>query len=212
MSKPIIVLGRGGHAKVVIDSLLSGSIPVTGIVDRDPVAVGDSIYGVPVIGGDELVFSFPYDEIKLVNGLGSIALPLARTRLFESFAASGYSFANVIHPSAIIASDAELGEGCQIMAGAVIQPGCRLGCNVIINTRVAVDHDCTIGDHVHLAPGVTLSGGVTVSEGVHIGTGATVIQGVHIGSGSLIAAGAVVIHDIPSDSTAIGVPARVVQT
>jgi UDP-perosamine 4-acetyltransferase len=208
MSKPVLILGAGGHAKVLIEALMQSGADIAGIADQDPAMVGAKLFNVPVIGGDDIVSEFPPGEIALVNGLGSIGFPVRRTQLFELFREKGYCFATVIHPSAVIASDVVLDEGVQIMAGAVIQPGCRIGRNAIINTRASVDHDCIIGHDVHIAPGVTLSGGVQVGDRVHIGTGAIVIQGIVIGNNSLIAAGAVVAANILADTKVRGIPAK----
>ncbi|NTV49358.1 MAG: acetyltransferase [Geobacteraceae bacterium] len=208
MNLPVIILGAGGHAKVLVDALLVSSAIIVGIVDHSPLLAGTKILGVSVLGGDAVVNEYPPSEIQLVNGLGSVGLPVNRQHLFEKFKGMGYEFANVIHPSAVIASGVVLGEGAQVMAGAVIQPGSHIGINSIINTRASVDHDCTIGDHVHLSPGVTLSGGVAVGACSHIGTGATVIQGISISKGCLIGAGAVVIKDISDGAKVRGVPAR----
>ncbi len=208
MSLPVIILGAGGHAKVLIDALLASSAVITGIVDPNPMLAGANILGVPVLGGDDVVDGVPPSQVQLVNGLGSVSLPTIRQHLYERFKGLGYNFATVVHPSAVVASDVVLGEGAQVMAGAVIQPGCRIGINSIINTRASVDHDCIIGDHAHISPGVTMSGGVTVGECSHVGTGATVIQGLSIGTGCLIAAGAVVTKDIFDGAKVRGVPAR----
>ncbi len=208
MSLPVIILGAGGHAKVLIDALLSASAVIAGIVTPDLTLAGTNILGVPVLGGDDVVNEYPPSEIQLVNGLGSVGLPANRQQLFEKFEGMGYKFSTVVHPSAVIASDVVLGEGVQVMAGVVIQPGCRIGINSIINTRASVDHDCAIGDHVHIAPGVTMSGGVKIGMGSHIGTGATVIQGLSIGNGCLVAAGAVVTNNIIAGAMVRGVPAR----
>lgn len=210
MSLPVLVLGGGGHAKVLIDALLSASTVIAGIIDPNPLLAGARVLGVPVLGGDAIVTKFPAGEVLLVNGLGSVGLPLRRKQLFEQFKLQGYRFATVIHPSAIIASDAELNEGVQVMAGAVIQVGCRIGINAIINTKASVDHDCLIGDHAHVAPGATLSGGVAIGNASHIGTAATVIQGIVIGEGSIVGAGAVVLKDVLAGTTVVGVPAKVV--
>ncbi|KAF0220678.1 MAG: UDP-perosamine [Geobacteraceae bacterium] len=210
MSMPILVLGAGGHAKVLIDALLTTSEVIAGVVDSDPALTGTTVLGVPVLGGDDVVGEFPPSEIMLVNGLGSVGLPVRRQLIFEKFKGIGYNFATVVHPSSVVADDTVLGEGAQVMAGVVIQPGSRIGCNAIINTSASVDHDCIIGDHTHIAPGVTLSGGVKVGTGSHIGTGATVIQGIVIGEQSLVAAGAVVVFDVAGKATVKGIPARVV--
>jgi len=208
---PLIILGAGGHAKVLIDALLASSAVIAGIVDPDPALVGTKVLGIPVLGGDDIVNEYPSSEIRLVNGLGSVGHPLRRKQLFDQFKQMGYTFATVVHPSAVIARDVVLGEGVQVMAGAIIQPGCRIGSNVIINTKASIDHDSIIGDHAHIAPGVTLSGTVMVGSTSHIGTGATIIQGISIGTVCLVAAGAVVISDVPDGRTVVGVPAKVVQ-
>jgi sugar O-acyltransferase (sialic acid O-acetyltransferase NeuD family) len=205
---PVIILGAGGHAGALIDILKLRSIKILGITDRDSTKTGQSKLGVQVIGGDDVIAKYLPATVQLVNGLGSVRAGDDRKSLFERFKNCGYGFANVIHPSAIIASDVVLSEGVQIMAGAVVQTGCRIGKNVIINTRAVLDHDCQIENHVHVAPGVVLSGGVKVGENALIGAGATVIQEIRIGQYSVVGAGAVVIRDVMEGVTVIGVPAN----
>lgn len=205
---PVIVLGAGGHAKVLIDMLRLQGQEILGVTDADAGKHGGSYTGCRVIGGDDAVLQHDPARIRLVNGIGSTGQPHVRRRLFDEFKRRGYVFQNVTHPSAVIAADTVLEEGAQVMAGAVIQPGSRVGMNTIINTSASVDHDCTIGAHVHLAPGVTLSGNVRVGDGAHIGTGACVIQGVTVGENCIIGAGAAVLADIPAGTRAAGVPAR----
>ena len=212
MTLPVIVLGAGGHAKVLISALLLNNTTLLGITDVDRHRQGDHLLGVPILGSDGLIEEYDPAVILLVNGLGTVKTSDRRKALFDTLKAKGYTFATVVHPAAVIAVEVLLGEGAQILAGAVIQPGCQIGRNTIVNTSASVDYDCLIGDHVHLAPGVTLSGEVVVAAGAHIGTGATIIQGVHVGAESLVAAGAVVVDDVPGKSTVMGVPARVVRT
>jgi len=208
---PVIVIGAGGHAKVLIDILLSLSIKVLGMTDPDPEKSPSSILNIPVIGNEDIISKYATNEIRLVIGFGSIRVTSARERAYLFFKGKGHTFANVIHPSSVIASEVHLGEGVQIMAGTVIQPGCNIGSNTIVNTCTSIDHDCKVGDHVHLAPGVTLSGNVIIGKRTHVGTGATVIQKIQIGRDSLIAAGSLIIRDIPNNVTAMGVPAKVVE-
>ncbi len=208
MKVPVLIVGGGGHAKVLIEALRLRSERILGILEADPAMVGTEVLGVRVIGDDGELAIHPAASILLVNAIGSVNRPTARSAVFMKFKEKGYSFATVIHPSAVVASDAILGEGAQIMAGAVIQPGSRIGRNTIVNTNASVDHDCLIGDHVHLSPGVTLSGGVRVGDSVHVGTGATVIQGVTIGRNSLVGAGSVVVSSVPENAEFVGVPAR----
>lgn len=204
----MIILGAGGHAKVLINALRLQSIELLGMTDADIEKKGQLLFGVPVMGDDEDVMKYPAETIRLVNGVGSVRVSSRRRQLFEHFKSKGYQFASVVHPSAIIAAGVVCCEGVQIMAGAILQPGCHIGANVLINTGCIVEHDCHIGNHVHLSPGVTLSGGVRVGENVHVGTGATVIQGIQIGCNTLVAAGAVVIRDVPDGAMVAGVPAK----
>jgi len=205
---PLIILGAGGHAKVLVDTLLSAGRVTYGLTDADSAKAHISILGVPVIGGDEQVLTFAPETVRLINGLGSVRVTSMRRQLFDKFKCKGYSFEQVVHASAVLASGVVLDEGVQIMAGVVLQTGCHIGTNVIINTRATVDHDCVIANHVHISPGAILCGNVQVGEGSHIGAGATVIQGVRIGSNCMVAAGAVVIRDIPDGVTVIGIPAK----
>jgi UDP-perosamine 4-acetyltransferase len=205
---PLIVLGAGGHAKVLIDALRLRGCEILGIADADAGRHGTRHAGCRVVGDDAAVLMHDPAEIRLVNGVGSTGRPQARRRIFDEFKQRGYVFQTVTHPSAVIAADAVLEEGAQVMAGAIIQPGVRIGMNAIVNTAACVDHDCAVGAHVHLAPGVILSGGVRIGDGTHIGTGACVIQGVTIGEECVIGAGAVVLADIPAGMRAAGVPAR----
>jgi sugar O-acyltransferase (sialic acid O-acetyltransferase NeuD family) len=205
---PVLLIGAGGHARVLIDALRLQSIEIMGIVDADANKKGQELMGVSVIGGDEEVMKYSPQQVRLVNGIGSVRVSLLRRRIFENFKNKGYQFEKVIHPSAVIASDVELSEGVQIMAGAIIQTGCKIGANTIINTRSSVDHDCQIGCHTHIAPRAVLSGGIVVGENTHIGTGAVIVQGVEIGTNSLVAAGAVVVRNVPNDITVAGMPAR----
>lgn len=202
----IIILGAGGHAKVLLDAL--AGFEVLGLADNDPAKVGTLVAGLPVLGNDDVVMAHASDRVVLVNGVGSVGNNAIRRTLFVRYKDAGYVFLQVRHGSAIVAADVVLAEGVQIMAGAVLQTGCSIGVNSIVNTGAIIDHDCRIGAHVHIAPGAVLSGDVDVGDNVHIGVGATVIQGVRIGAGSLVGAGAVVLRDLPAGAKVAGVPAK----
>lgn len=206
--KPIIVIGSGGHAKVLIDILLEQRANIIGIVDVDEHKKGQKILGVTILGDDSYVRRFSVNDVCLVNGIGSVDSTQLRQRIYHVFKEAGYVFRKVIHSSAIISSHVQLGEGVQVMAGAVINVDTTIGVNTIINTRCSIDHDCLIGNHVHIAPGSVLSGGVTVGDCTHLGTGCNVIQGINIGRQVLAGAGSMIIHHINPEMKVLGVPAK----
>jgi UDP-perosamine 4-acetyltransferase len=196
MTKPIIILGGGGHAKVLIDILRRLNYPILGIVDPNQ-SIGSLLHGLKVLGADNAVLTYPAAELDLINGVGSLPNDKGlRVSLFNAFKTQGYRFVTVVDPTAFMAADVELSEGVQVMAGAIIQAGAKIAANTIVNSGAIVEHDCRIGQHVHIAPGAVLSGTVEVGNTVHIGTGAKIIQGINIGSNSIIGAGSVVTHDI----------------
>jgi len=203
--QPLILVGSGGHARILLSTLLLLGGRVLGFVDPDKTRT--ELLGVPYLGGDDALSDDP-GQVVLVNGLGSVASIENRLRVYESFRRRGYRFASVIHPGAIVAPEAELADGVQIMAGAIVQTGCVVEENCIINTGARVDHDCVIHAHAHVAPGAVLCGNVHVGSRSHVGAGATVIQAVHIGSDAIVGAGAVVLSDVPECCTVVGIPAR----
>lgn len=211
MDYPVILLGAGGHAKVLLDILLEQNVKVLGIAVPNPATENEKFCGISIIGNDESVKKFDSKTVELVNGIGSVASTELRKKVYEKFKRWGYRFRNVIHSRAVVSCNSKLmlGRGIQIMAGAVINVGTFVDENTIINTCASVDHDCYIGQHVHIAPGTTLSGNVKVGDCTHIGTGSTVIQGVTIGRETIIGAGSLVLHDISDKILAYGVPAVV---
>ncbi len=208
MTLPVIVIGAGGHAKVVLAALEEAAVEVHGLTDADAANVGRRVLEAPVLGDDRVVAGYAPDTIRLANGIGSTGKDHVRITAFERFHQLGYVFATIVHPTAFVAADVKLSEGVQVMAGAVIQPGCRIGENAIVNTGARVDHDCNIGAHAHIAPGAVLCGGVAVGRGAHVGAGSTVLQNIEIGPRGLVGAGAVVIAPVAAGTTVAGVPAR----
>lgn len=204
---PVIVIGAGGHAKVLVGLLDALGAEVLGLTDGDPSRHGEAVLGRPVIGGDDAVDGYAPSDVALVLGVGSTGPGPARREIYARFCGRGYRFRSCIHPAAWVAPDAVVGSGTQIMAGAVVQPGCRIGDNVIVNTGAGVDHDCRIGDHVHIAPGAVLGGAVALGAGAHIGSGATVIEQRRIGAGAMVCAGACVVTDVAEGARVGGVPA-----
>jgi len=193
--KPVIVLGAGGHAKVLLDLLRLQRRTILGLVTPD-LEKGCECLGYEVLGDDDELRKYNPSDIDLVNGIGSLPFQELRWNVSSKVRSWGFMLSNVVHPSAIISSDVSFDEGVQIMAGCVIQPGCSIGYDTIINTGSIVDHDCTIGKNTHIAPGCVLSGGINIGKSTHIGTGTRIIQNVKIGQGSVVAAGATLYKDV----------------
>ncbi len=205
-----VILGGGGHARVVIDALReSGAAVPAAVLDAQPSLRGTTVLEVPVMGDDELLPTLPRQGIThFVVGLGAVGDNRPRERLFLLGLQHGLIPLTVRHPAAVCSSRATIGAGSVLCAASVVSAGAAIGRNVIVNTGAIVEHDCRIGDHAHLATGAALSGTVTVGMSAHIGAGATVRQGLTIGEAALVGAGAVVITDVPSGAVVAGVPAR----
>jgi UDP-perosamine 4-acetyltransferase len=205
MSKTWLILGAGGHARVLLSLLRRSGVSVAGFVASAGLVPSE---GLPILGDDDWLSTRAADRYQLANGVGSIGVTDARRKLFTRFDSAGFQFPTLIDPDACVDDDVQLGAATQILRCAVVQPGVRIGRNCIINTGAIIDHECSIEDHVHIAPGSTLSGATQVGEGTHIGTAAVVRQGIRIGANCVIGAGSVVVSDIADGRKAWGVPAR----
>lgn len=199
----VYVFGAGGHARVVVSTLLEAGRAVAGLFDDDARTRGQQVLGVEVLG--------PIREaVGLPGGVGVLAIGDNRTRRKVAETLRGWTWLPVVHPRASVHDSVELGPGTVVFAGAVIQPEARLGSHCIVNTGATVDHECEIGSYAHLAPGVHLGGGVKVGEGVLLGIGAVAIPGVRIGAWSVVGAGSVVLEDLSAGVKAVGAPARAI--
>ena len=195
--KSVIILGTGGHAKVIAEALKLTDRKVLGFTTPD-LDIGINFCGMSVLGDDSVIFDYSIDDIELAIGVGALPGQNLRWELASLMRNKGYHLITVVHPNAVVAADVVLAEGVQVMAGVVVQPGTTVGKDTIINTGAIIDHDCTISENCHLAPGVVCSGGVSIGKNTHIGTAAKVIQGMNIGEGSVIAAGSTIYKDVPA--------------
>lgn len=200
----VLILGAGGHGKVVADILQCQGYTVAGFLDDESELWGKTCLGLPILGS---IYSFrKFNPNGLVMGLGRNAL---RQRLVQNLGIDADPlWINAIHPKATIAASVTLGKGVVIAAGVVINPDTRIEDYVIVNTAASIDHDCRIGSYVHIAPGTRLAGTVSVGEGTLVGINATVLPNKQIGSWSVIGAGAVVVNHIADNVTVKGNPAR----
>lgn len=202
MSKDVIIIGAGGHAKVIADIIYESGDNLIGFLDDNLANKGKEIYlGKKVIGTTKDIEI--YNKNYFIIGIGNNSI---RKKINNE---NNLKLYTAIHPSAIIAEDVKIGTGSVIMAGVVINPGTVIGKNCIINTCSSLDHDNLLEDYVHISPGAHLAGTVTIKEGTWICTGAIVKNNITIGKNNIIGAGGVVIKDIIEENgTYIGVPAR----
>ncbi|WP_068774099.1 acetyltransferase [Paenibacillus sp. FJAT-26967] len=206
----LILIGDGGHAKVVRDVALSEHrYELTAVLDDRYEEAGrgeDGLLRGPVKLARHMLREDDGMDVFVAIGSNTI-----RRKVAEALQAAPERFALLIHPRAVVSTEARLAPGTVVMPGAVINAGASIGAHGIVNTCAIVEHDCVVGGYAHLSPGSALAGGVTVHEGAHVGIGAAVIQGLTIGAWSLLGAGAVAVRDIPDRCTAVGVPAAVIK-
>lgn len=199
MSENVILIGAGGHGKVIADIVCRAGGQVIGFLDDHP--TDDSVLGIPILGP---VASWPQygHNASFVLAIGANGV---RRRLAESMDVSWYT---AIHPSASIGREVVVGPGSVVMANAVINPQTRIGAHCIINSGAIVEHDNLIGDYVHISPGAVLCGTVRVGTECHIGAGAILKNNISVGPHTVVGAGGVVIHDLETPGTYVGVPVR----
>jgi len=204
MPRPVVILGHGGHARVVADICRAAKREVRGFLDRQGVHESAS-----VLGGDDLLDDRAFVEShEYVVGIADQRI---RRRLAGLVRAKGGVLASVIHPSAVVAPAVAIGAGVVVVAGCVVNPGAVLGDLVIVNTGATVDHDCVLNEGVHVCPGAHLTGNVVCGEYAFLGAGAIVIPGRAIGAWAVVGAGAVVISDVTDGVTVVGCPARAIK-
>ena len=207
----VVIVGAGGHARVIIDVLASRGIVPTGVLDphAEP---GTLVSGVTVLGDDTWLDANRTEDLRVVVGLGSTGSVAVREGMFDLLRSKGLTVVGCVHASAVIGSDCRVDTTAQVLPGCVINHSATLGANVVVYSGTIVEHDCVVDDHAYLSPGVTLCGGVHVGRSAFIGAGATVLQGVRIGASAVVAAGAVVTRDVADGATVMGVPAKVVDS
>ena len=195
MSESVIVIGGGGHAKVVIDCILSAGDLVVGILD-DALEVGTDVLGIPVLG--KIDAWSEYKDRKFGNNE-------VRRAISERINADFYT---AIHPTATLSHFASVGAGSVVMPQSVINAGASVGNHCIINTAAVIEHDSVIGDFAHISPSAALAGNVRIGAGTHIGIGASIRNNISVCADVIVGAGAAVVKNITEKGTYVGVPAR----
>lgn len=206
MSTEILLIGAGGHAKVVIEALqISEPDTMVVLVDENMAKAGQKILGKwPIVFLDD--WSKLPTQYHVAIGNNHI-----REKCSLDARKNGKELLTIMHPDAFVSPSTAISAGCFIAAKAVVAAESKLGEGCIINHGAIVDHDCCIGSYSHIGPNVTIGGGVFVGEGCLIGAGATILPLVKIGDHSIIGSGSVITKDVPSNQTIVGVPGRQVK-
>lgn len=208
MTKRLLIIGAGGHGKVAADCAELRNV-------YDEIAFLDSgfpnvkqVLSWSVVGDGKDIATFVAAETYFFVAVGDNQ---ARARLITQVLAASGKLATLIHPSSVISSQVKIGEGTLVCANATINISATIGKGCIVNTAASVDHDCVIEDYVHLAPGTRLAGNIKVGEGTFVGIGSSIIPGLELGKHCLLGAGSTLLSDLPSNSVAVGSPAKVIK-
>ena len=223
-----VIIGAGGHARVVYEILRQDpNIEVVGFVDNKPkgqqvsaerqgpvesssfVTIKESIMGLPVYENHQILPRLVKEKVRgYIIAVGNNEV---RARYYKELADHGLDPINAIHPTARIAHEVKIGKGVVIAAGATIITGAVIGDNVIVNTGAIIEHEDIIEDNAQIASGTVLAGRVKIKKNAFIGAGVTVKEYVTIGENTTIGAGSVVLEDMPDNTVAVGVPAKVIK-
>jgi len=202
----VLIIGSSGHAKVVIDAIYkAGKNSIAGLID-DFRQAGEVTMGIPVIGKVSDIEKIENIEKHLV--FIAVGDNYSREKIFNKISHLNLTYINVIHPSAIIGNEVEIGQGNFIAAGTVISSGTVINDHCIVNTCASVDHDNILESFTSVAPNAALAGNVTLKYGASVGMGALVIEKKTIGKTSVIGAGSVVVKDVEDNVVAYGTPCK----
>ena len=208
MKEPMVIIGGGGHAKVVASLLIKSELyTLLGYVDKhNKGLLLDHYY----LGTDDNLSEIleKHPNYNAAIGIGSVGVNKHREDVLNLLKKKGFKCPSIVSPNAVINKAVHIGEATVICDGAVIQSGVTIGKGVILNTLSGVDHDTKIGDFTHIAPGAIVCGGCRIEDHVFVGVGASIIQGIKVVTESIIGAGATVVSDIDEPGLFGGVPAR----
>lgn len=212
MNKKLLLIGGGGHCKVILDSLLlDNQYAEVGIIDL-PDNIGKYILNIPILGSDddlEMLYQEGYHYAFLT--IGSIGNPEKRIKLYKALEQIGFIIPNIIDPTAIVSNYSQLDHGIYIGKQTIVNPGTIIGKGAIINTSSVIEHDCTIDEFVHISPGTILCGEVSIGRNTHIGAGCMIRQQIKIGRDCIIGMGSVVLQNMKDTIMAYGNPCREVK-
>lgn len=198
----IILLGIGGHAHSVIDSIEQArQYCIAGFLDTKE-NLDKEYRGYHVLGTDDMLETYYQKGIRnAFVTVGYLGKGSVRQKLYAELKRIGYTIPNIIDKRAVLAKNVYMGEGIYIGKQAVVNANANIGSMCIINTGAIIEHDCSIGDMAHIAVGTVLCGNVQIGKSTFVGANATIIQGRKIGEHCVIGAGEVVKRDTGDNET-----------
>jgi len=204
----IVVVGGGGHAKVVISILRK--LNRYRIIGYSDLKDNGTLLGAPYLGTDEALSpsALNQTECEAVLAVGQVGFGTSRCELWMRLRSLSLSFPFIVSPDAIVNEGVKVDGGVTVMDGAIVNSGATIGYGAIVNTHSIIEHDVILADWVHVAPGATVCGGVKVGRYSMIGAGATVIEGLAIAEHCLVGAGSTIVEDITEPGVYVGSPAR----
>ena len=201
MNKIVAILGAGGHSRVIASILHELKFPILGFFD-DSFHGKEIIQGAPVLGNFEDILNY---KDRICSAYLAIGQNDLRERIYSFLQTHGFKMPPLVHPTALIAEDAIIGEGSVVCMGAIVATEVKVGKGVIINTGSSVDHECKIGDFVHLAPKVVVGGRAQIESFTFVGINACIADKIYIGERATVGAGSVVLRDIGQGQAAVGI-------
>ena len=206
MKPPVVIVGAGGHGRVVLDILRAMRRHVAGFLDdgRPPSGL---VNGAPVLDGGSAPLA-SREFLARHDVIVAIGDNAARRRLAETVLGNGGTLATAVHPACVVSPTAAVGEGTVIVPGAVVNANARIGRFCIVNTGATIGHDVVLEDGAQVAPGANMGGGSRCGADAFVAIGAVVVPKVRIGAGAVLGAGATAVRDIPPGAVALGTPAR----
>ena len=207
--KRCVLIGGGGHARVVSESMNATEMLIEAIADPAASQLDWPVDGVTFATEDDDLAELRSAGIThFVVAFGAIEDMRRRREVFDLAVDSGFEPLSVLHPSAVLSPSAAVGPGTFLAPQAVVNARARVGSNCVINTSAVVEHDSVLGNDVHIAPGAIILGGARISDLVLVGASAVVLEGRSVGAGATVGAGAVVHRDVAPGVTVVGIPAR----
>ena len=196
----LLIVGAGGHGKVVCDLAKNY---FSEIIIADDGKVGSEVLGCKVKFSVEDALN--NEKCDFIIAIGNNE---TRKKLFLKFIEKGFTPVTLVHPSAIIGEEVEIGRGTVVFANAVINPQAKIGVGCIINTSALIEHDCEIGEFTHICPAAKMAGTVKIGQECFIGIGSVIVNNISVESRITVGAGTVVVKDLIDAGTYVGNPAK----